>query len=120
MSFHGSATSIRVEDRSTLKAMLSNPDGEEIHCEMDLNSCIGNNNGCFEWGGENFAYTAHPDEPITFNLEGDDQVPVLRACLQDNEGNYHWRDINLAERIGNNGGEFCFIAREQARVRAGL
>ena len=108
MSFHGSATSIRVEDRSILKAMLRQPDGEERHCEMDLNQCIGNNNGNFEWGGENFALTANPDEPITCNLEGDDQVPVLRACLQDLDGNYHWRDINLGERIFNQDGEFCF------------
>ncbi|KAL8377944.1 hypothetical protein RB595_008569 [Gaeumannomyces hyphopodioides] len=108
MSFHASATSIRVEDRSILKAMLSNPDGNETHCEFDLNTCIGNDNGHFQWGGVNFAHTANPDEPITCNLEGGDQVPVLRACLQDANGEYHWRDINLGERICNNGGEFSF------------
>ncbi|KLU91057.1 hypothetical protein MAPG_09581 [Magnaporthiopsis poae ATCC 64411] len=108
MSFHTSSSSIRVEDRSILKAMLRKDNGEECHCEMDLNRCIGNDDGHFQWGGENFALTANPDEPITCNLEGGDQVPVLRACLQDAAGNYHWRDINLGERIGNNNGEFCF------------
>jgi hypothetical protein len=35
-------------------------------------------------------------------------MPILRAELQDNEGNWIARDIDLAERIGNNDGQFLF------------
>lgn len=64
-------------------------------------SCLGN----FEWGAADFAGSA---ENITFNLEGGDGVPILRAELRDTEGNLGHRDINLAERIGNNDGQFYF------------
>lgn len=47
-------------------------------------------------------------ENVTFSIEGGGQVPVLRADLKDVEGNYHHRDINLAERIENNDGRFEF------------
>jgi hypothetical protein len=35
-------------------------------------------------------------------------VPVLRAQLQDREGNWIHRDVNLAERIENRNGAFYF------------
>jgi hypothetical protein len=51
---------------------------------------------------------SHSAEGISFSLEGDDSVPILRAGLKDVEGNAQWRDLNLAERIGNNDGSFEF------------
>lgn len=51
MSFHQSASDIRVEDGHILRARLTNMDGEEVEAEMDLNDVIGNNDGSFEWGG---------------------------------------------------------------------
>jgi hypothetical protein len=53
----------------------------------------------------NFSESA---EDISFELEGDDSVPILRAGLADMDGNIVSRDINLAERIGNNDGNFDF------------
>ena len=47
-------------------------------------------------------------EEITFELEGDDSVPVLRAQLLNVDGELIDADINLAERINNNDGEFTF------------
>ena len=61
--------------------------------------------GCFEWGGVNFSESA---QNITFSIEGGGEVPVLRAELQDTEGEWHSRDINLAERVVNRNGEFVF------------
>jgi hypothetical protein len=46
-------------------------------------------------------------ENINFNIEGDN-VPILRASLGDGEGGWQDRDVNLAERIGNEGGNFVF------------
>ena len=39
-----------------------------------------------------------------------DGVPVLRAELNDGQGNWVTRDINLGEHIGNNNGEFAYGA----------
>ncbi|KAK4105443.1 Cyanovirin-N [Parathielavia hyrcaniae] len=106
MPFHESAADIEVSDGHILKARLKNMDGEEVDAEFDLNSCIGNNDGSFEWGGEGFAGSA---EDISFSLEGDDSVPVLRASLKNAEGELVDADINLGERIHNNDGCFEFM-----------
>jgi hypothetical protein len=125
MSFHASAYDIRVDDGHILRATLLNGEGEAVEAEFDLNTAIGNNDGTkisflfglldpstyhyspgvFEWGGENFSDSA---ENISFDLEGDDQVPVLRAALRKVDGGLVWRDINLGERISNENGGFAF------------
>ncbi|KAL2257996.1 hypothetical protein VTK26DRAFT_8855 [Humicola hyalothermophila] len=105
MSFHASASDIRVENGHILKARLRNVDGGEVDAEINLNDFIGNNDGSFEWGGVNFSESA---EDISFSLEGDDSVPVLRANLRTIEGESVHRDINLAERISNENGTFVF------------
>ncbi|KAK4442595.1 cyanovirin-n family protein [Podospora aff. communis PSN243] len=106
MSFHASAQDIRVDDGHMLRATLLNADGEAVEAEFDLNTVIGNDNGNFVWGGGDFSGSA---EEISFSLEGDDSVPVLRANLRDVEGNLEHRDINLSERIGNDNGSFVFV-----------
>ncbi|EGS22562.1 uncharacterized protein CTHT_0021100 [Thermochaetoides thermophila DSM 1495] len=125
MSFHISASNIRVEDGHILKATLFDADGNPVEAEFDLDNVIGNNDGkssllplrenettCtnyqlgnFEWGGVNFSQSA---ENISFAIEGGDSVPVLRASLKTIDGELVDRDINLAERIGNNNGSFVF------------
>ncbi|KAK4464388.1 Cyanovirin-N [Cladorrhinum samala] len=103
--FHASAEDIRVDDGHILRARLKTEDGGEHDSEIDLNQYIGNNNGNFDWGGVNFSHSA---QNISFSIEGADGVPVLRAELADAEGNYHARDINLSECIGNNNGNFSY------------
>ncbi|KAJ4288886.1 hypothetical protein N0V88_007219 [Collariella sp. IMI 366227] len=110
MSFHASAQDIRLDDGHMLRARLYNVNGEEVDAEVDLNQFIGNNDGNFEWGGENFSGSA---EDINFSLEGDDNVPILRAGLMNMEGELVYRDINLSERIGNNDGQFEFRCMKQ-------
>ncbi|KAK1758821.1 Cyanovirin-N [Echria macrotheca] len=105
MSFHLSSTDIRVDDGHILRARLDNGGGEHVDAEFDLNTVLGNNNGNFEWGGSDFSHSA---EEVTFSIEGDESVPVLRARLRNMEGNAEWRDVNLSERITNQGGSFVF------------
>jgi hypothetical protein len=125
MSFHASASNIRVDDGHILRATLLNEEGEAVKAEFDLNTAIGNNDGTkisflfglldpstyhyspgdFKWGGVNFSHSA---ENISFDLEGDDQVPVLRAALRNVDGELVWSDINLGERISNKDGSFAF------------
>lgn len=62
--------------------------------------------GHFQWGGSEF--TEHARN-IRFNAaEGASQVPVLRAELEDDHGNFLSNSINLAERINNRGGDLLF------------
>ena len=51
MPFHHSAQNITVEDGHMLHAELCNVEGEYVEAEFDLNDCIGNDNGAFQWGG---------------------------------------------------------------------
>lgn len=62
--------------------------------------------GHFEWGGHDFTEDARN---IKFNMEGSQQVPVLRAELRDQGDDYVARDVNLAERINNRGGHLKFV-----------
>ncbi|USP78652.1 hypothetical protein yc1106_05926 [Curvularia clavata] len=106
MTFYHTADNIRIEDGHILRARLQRADGEwNDDAEIDLNRCIGNDNGHFVWDGEGFADSA---EDIHFTLEGDGSVPVLRATLRDVDGNGETRDINLGERITNEDGNFQF------------
>lgn len=45
---------------------------------------------------------------ITFSLEGDDNVPVLRALLNPVDGDPVEADLNLAECIGNDNGTLVY------------
>ncbi|OGE57209.1 hypothetical protein PENARI_c002G06123 [Penicillium arizonense] len=105
MSFHESATHIELEDGHILKAVLRNEDGDEQESTLDLNTIIGNNDGHFYWEGENFHESA---SDISFEREGDEETPVLRAVLGNVEGEGQDADINLAERITNINGELVF------------
>ncbi|KAL5114123.1 hypothetical protein ACEQ8H_008007 [Pleosporales sp. CAS-2024a] len=105
MSFHYSAEDIRVDDGHLLRARLRRADGEWNDAEIDLNNHIGNDNGTFVWDGQNFSGSA---ENVHFSIEGDGQVPVLRATLFNADGNGEPRDLNLSERISNNNGDFNY------------
>ncbi|KAF5014027.1 hypothetical protein FDECE_8 [Fusarium decemcellulare] len=104
MSFHESAQEIVVEDGHILKAQLASGD-DWVDAEFDLNTVLGNSGGSFEWGGENFADSA---EDISFELEGDDGIPVLRASLGGGDDERYDADINLSEHIANVDGEFQY------------
>ncbi|KAI1480999.1 hypothetical protein K445DRAFT_322672 [Daldinia sp. EC12] len=105
-NFYVSSTDIRVDDNHILRARLRTEDGGEVDSEIDLNQFIGNNNGRFEWGGVNFSETA---QNVSFSIEGGASVPVLRAELQNVDGEWVGADINLGERISNDNGRFQFI-----------
>ncbi|KAH7305519.1 Cyanovirin-N [Stachybotrys elegans] len=110
MTFHESAQNITVEDGHILRAELCNVDGDFVEAEFDLNTCIGNNNGSFQWDGVDFANSA---EEISFEIEGDASVPILRAKLYNMNGDAVDADINLGERLSNDNGEFRFDGHHQ-------
>ncbi|KAL4758208.1 CVNH domain-containing protein [Aspergillus foveolatus] len=103
MSFHHSAQNINVEDGHRLVAQLQTEAGEWVDAEFDLNQILGNDNGRFQWGESDFSHSA---EEITFDIEGEESVPVLRALLKNEDGELVGADVNLAERVGNVNGSF--------------
>ncbi|KAE8362532.1 Cyanovirin-N [Aspergillus caelatus] len=105
MSFHESAEDIEIRDGHILFAKLTNEEGELQDSEINLNDFLGNNDGHFEWDGGNFSETA---EDVRFEIEGDDEVPILRAVLFNGEGEPVESDVNLSERVFNRNGEFVF------------
>ncbi|KAE8388306.1 Cyanovirin-N [Aspergillus alliaceus] len=107
MSFHVTAEGVRLEEHHMLFGRLQNMQGDLIDADIDLNAVLGNNEGRFEWGGSGFLQTAEPGS-VQFNLEGDEGVPVLRARLDNGQGEYFDADVNLSERIGNDDGKFTF------------
>ncbi|KAI8715248.1 CVNH domain-containing protein [Fusarium sp. LHS14.1] len=106
VNFHLSSEDIELEDGHILVAKCGNGDGEMVESRLDLDYYIGNDDGSFSWGGENFSGSA---EDIELSIEGDDNVPILRAKLNPIDGDPVDADLNLAERIGNDGGNLVFV-----------
>ncbi|KAG8668477.1 hypothetical protein FPOAC2_07764 [Fusarium poae] len=105
-NFHESSSNIWLEDGHILHANCGNGDGDEVESTLDLDYYIGNSDGAFEWGGENFSGSA---SDISLEMEGDGQ-PILRAQLNPMDGDPVDADLNLAERIGNDCGTLIFLA----------
>ncbi|PYH49942.1 CVNH domain-containing protein [Aspergillus saccharolyticus JOP 1030-1] len=105
MSFHLSASEVRIDDNHILVAVLRNEEGNEIESRLDLNEYLGNNEGRFEWGGNGFSETARQ---VSFSIEGGGEVPVLRAELANSEGEYFPADVNLSEHIENDNGNLVY------------
>ena len=107
MSFHHSADipSLRLENGRNLVGRLRNNGGSFQDASFNLDSCLSNNQGHFQWNGEGFSRTA---SEIRFAMEGGGNVPVLRAQLRTMSGAWLSADVNLGERIKNVDGQFKF------------
>ncbi|RSL42187.1 hypothetical protein CEP54_015563 [Fusarium duplospermum] len=105
-NFHDTSVNIWLEDGHILHAECGDGEGGAPESTLDLNYYIGNNDGSFEWGGENFSGSA---SEISLQMEGDGQ-PILRALLNPIDGDPIPADVNLAERIGNDHGTLIFVA----------
>ncbi|KAK3342738.1 Cyanovirin-N [Neurospora tetraspora] len=108
MSFHITAQEARIEQRdghTYLLARLQREDGSWNDAIFNLDQIIGNEDGHFQWGGQNFTHSA---QDIRFDpKEGAAEQPILRAMLCDRNGDYYPRDVNLTEIIENVNGEFA-------------
>jgi hypothetical protein len=47
-------------------------------------------------------------ENISFNFEGEESLPILRAQLRTAAGDLVDANLNLSERLGNDNGSFVF------------
>ncbi|PQE08283.1 cyanovirin-N family protein [Rutstroemia sp. NJR-2017a BVV2] len=101
MSFHASAQDITLQSADRLHLLTANlrkMDGTYSISQLNLDTCIGNNDGNFEWGGEK----------VEILFEGDDHQPILHAFLKKIDGERKESRINLSERIHNEDGKFVF------------
>ncbi|KAL2105130.1 hypothetical protein VUR80DRAFT_8944 [Thermomyces stellatus] len=87
---------------SHLVARMPDDEGRMKDTELDLNDCIGNNNGRLEWDGNHFS------DGTSFRLDQGDDGPVLHATLRRDDGEPVESTILLAERIRNEDGNLVF------------
>ncbi|RJE26799.1 CVNH domain protein [Aspergillus sclerotialis] len=99
--FQNSSTSITLRNNHFLHCFCQKPDGSYECSQIDLNDCLGNNNGKFVWGGDNFANNA---SQIHLSIEGEAGVPYLHAQLNDRKGSVQSASVNLGECIRNEAG----------------
>ncbi|EAW11650.1 CVNH domain-containing protein [Aspergillus clavatus NRRL 1] len=99
--FNTSSDTITLKGNHILCSRCKRPDGSWGFSELDLNDCLGNNNGKFVWGGGSFADSA---AQVHLALEGADARPMLHAQLNDRHGSVQSASVNLAECIQNEAG----------------
>ncbi|KAG5982457.1 hypothetical protein E4U55_001860 [Claviceps digitariae] len=100
MSFSASSQDLWLEDSHILHASCRDLEDNFQDSSLDLNQVLGNENGYFRWGGEDFAMTASEVE-----LDGS----VLSAIMLTEEGEPRERQgIDLNEHIGNENGRLVY------------
>ena len=67
MTFYHTAEDIRIEDNHVLKARLQTAEGEWNDAEIDLNTCIGNDNG---------KNNIHPQHGVGIDTDLTRQLPL--------------------------------------------
>eukprot|EP00039_Didymoeca_costata_P010367 m.139476 g.139476 ORF g.139476 m.139476 type:complete len:428 (+) comp14801_c0_seq3:217-1500(+) len=99
--FSASSKNIRL-DRNTLVATCRNREGQDVTSQLNLDTGLGNKNGEFEAGGQNYSQTARNQ---TF------QVPqTLLSCeLQCCDGSWRPARIKLDDVITNDDGKLKFV-----------
>ncbi|BDD57751.1 hypothetical protein MAP00_003095 [Monascus purpureus] len=105
-SLHTSTVDITLQHRHLLTCQCRKPDGTWCSSTLDLNDCLGNNNGKFIWGRTSFAESA---SQIHLSLEGNEGIPFLHAQLNDRHGSQQSASINLMERIRNENGQLSYL-----------
>lgn len=100
MSFSESSRNIHLNG-SILSAECCTADGEWTESQIDLDTYLGNINGAFEWGQENFSQSAD-------NVQLDGVTLSATLAMEDGES-FADSTVNLDEHITNNNGELQFV-----------
>ncbi|KAK3817664.1 MAG: Cyanovirin-N [Benniella sp.] len=102
MSFKDSSKDISITDNHILTAKCRDDDGNWQDASLDLDQFIGNNNGRFAWGAENFSQSA---QDVTIDSSG-----YIVGRLKQWDGS--WTDaerFNLGVRIQNFNGNLAYV-----------
>ncbi|PYH86688.1 Cyanovirin-N [Aspergillus uvarum CBS 121591] len=108
MSFHSSSQDIHIvhEDGSTMLCCVARDRHGEFHPrKIRLDQHIGNTDGWFIWGGQNFTETASD-----VRLEMTEYGPKLVANLRTHDGGSRGlQGIMLSDKIANEDGRLRFL-----------
>jgi hypothetical protein len=101
MSFGNTTKNIRLGG-STLYADCLDNDGNWVSSQLDLDTCLGNIDGNFQWDKQAFSASAE-DVKLKFT------VVNLTASLEKADGDsFSSSTVNLNDRISNNNGKLTF------------
>ena len=92
MAFHYTSRAIRLDGRATLVAECRDRDGAYHPATLDLDRCLGNDDGAFAWGGVNFSRSAR-NVTLLF--------PLLTAELRDTHGRWRDAEVDVSPRVEN-------------------
>ncbi|KAI8599206.1 CVNH domain-containing protein [Dissophora ornata] len=102
--FSISSRGIQLVDGHILTALCRTEDGEWVESRLDLNTFIGNDDGYFQWDGENFSHSAK-----NIKLCSDEgQCTSIEAYLTTRDGEVKSTSIRLDERVGNDNGRLVY------------
>lgn len=104
--FHLSAVGSPRLEGSILKCTVRNREGHPVESHLDLNKCVENINGHFEWEPKQGEFTTTAED-IRLEMRGGN--PILLARLKTHNGEWKESEINLAERIINTDGKLEFV-----------
>ena len=99
MSFSESSRNIHLIG-SVLSAECCTAEGDWIESQINLDTCLGNISGSFEWGQENFSLSAQ-------DIQLEDMTLSAGLATEDGE-NFTNSRVNLDEHISNIDGQLTF------------
>ncbi|KAJ5535682.1 Cyanovirin-N [Penicillium frequentans] len=101
LPFNADAVEISLKDKTILRAVLKDDEGNKRSSTLDLDEHLGNEEGYFKWGGKGVSKSAENFKYYTHN-----GLPYFAADLVNpgNRGRPYGTNVNLAERIVNNNG----------------
>ena len=92
MAFHHTSRAIALRDGSLLAAECRDREGGFHASTLDLDRCLGNDDGAFAWGGVSFSRSARRVEL---------HFPLLCAELRDRRGRWRDAEVDLSQRLEN-------------------
>lgn len=102
--FHASSEDIELQEQRYLVARCKDVGGVPLASRLDLNDCLTNNNGHFEWcKAGNFVQSAR-------NVELVEDGQLLKAQLKQCNGAWRSDSIRLPHRISNKYGHLVMVA----------
>ncbi|KAG6009367.1 hypothetical protein E4U21_002677 [Claviceps maximensis] len=108
MSFSLTSRDFWLEDSHILHAWCLDMNDAYRESSLDLNKCLGNKDGFFQWGGENFADTAS-------DVEMSATILSAKMLTEDDIVGERQR-VDLNEHIANTDGQLTVTADECSAV----
>jgi len=104
MSFTKTSKNIAIDSSGNLTADCSSG-GVYYSSSLDLNSCVGNDDGVIKWGSSNFSHSARN---IALGSSSYDKDSYLCCDLKNESGNWGGVRLDLDDHIANINGVLTY------------